>query len=136
MGRAHPSCMLVLYRGLIGSVLEYGSVCYAGMAKTHMVLLERIQYRALRISMGLMGSTSNNSLGVLSGIPPLRHKMFYHNFRYLVNTFQKNGHPLRDKLEKLNDLGPQKCLIYRSMRSVGWIFNLKLATRDMSLERI
>jgi hypothetical protein len=31
--------------------------------------------------------------------------------RYLVNTFQKNGHPLRDKLEKLNDLSPQKCLI-------------------------
>jgi hypothetical protein len=26
--------MLLLYRGLIGFVLEYGSVCYAGMAKT------------------------------------------------------------------------------------------------------
>jgi hypothetical protein len=47
---AHPSCMLLLYRGLIGSVL----------ARTHMLLLERIQYRALRISMGLMGSTPNN----------------------------------------------------------------------------
>jgi hypothetical protein len=45
--------------------------------------------------------------------PPLRHRLFYLNFRYLVNTFQKNGHPLRDKLEKLNDL-----------RSVGWIFNV------------
>jgi hypothetical protein len=42
---AHPSCMLLLYRGLIGSVLEYGSVCYAEMAGTHMLLLERIQYR-------------------------------------------------------------------------------------------
>jgi hypothetical protein len=98
---AHPFCMLLLYRGLIGSVLEYGSVCYAGMAKTQMLLLERIQYR----------STSNNSLGVLSGIPPLRHRLFYLNFRYLVNTFQKNGHPLHDKLEKLNDLSPQRCLI-------------------------
>jgi hypothetical protein len=37
--------------------------------------------------------------------------MFYLNFRYLVNTFQKNGHSLRDKLEKLNDLSQQKCLI-------------------------
>jgi hypothetical protein len=36
--------------------------------------------------------------------------MFYLNFRYLVNIFQKNGHPLRDKLEKLNDLSPQKYL--------------------------
>jgi hypothetical protein len=52
---ASVSCMLLLYRGLFGSVLEYGSVCYAGMARIHMSLLERIQYRALRISMGLMG---------------------------------------------------------------------------------
>jgi hypothetical protein len=103
--------MILLYRGLIGSILEYGSVCYAVMARTHMLLLERIQYRALRISMGLMRSTPNNSLGVLSGIPPLRHRLFYLNFRYLVNTFQKNGHPLHDRLERLYDLSPQKRLI-------------------------
>jgi hypothetical protein len=75
-----------------------GSVCYAGMAKTHVLLLERIQYRAL-------------SLGVLSGVPPLQHRLFYLNFRYLLNIFQKNGHPLRDKLKKLNGLSSQKCLI-------------------------
>jgi hypothetical protein len=37
--------------------------------------------------------------------------LFYLNFRYVVNTFQKNGHPLRDKVGKLNDLSPQKSLI-------------------------
>jgi hypothetical protein len=121
-----------IYRGFIGSVLEYGSVCSSEMAKTHMLLLERIQYRALIISMGLMGSTPNNSLGVLSGIPPLRHRMFFLNFRYLVNIFQKNGHPLRNKLEKLNDLSPKKHVSYRFLRPVGWIFNMKSATRDMS----
>jgi hypothetical protein len=42
--------MLLLYRSLIGSVLEYGSICYAEMARTHMLLLERVQYRALRIN--------------------------------------------------------------------------------------
>jgi hypothetical protein len=55
--------MLLLYRGFIGSVLEYGSVCYAGMARTHMLLLERIQYRALGISMGLMGATPKPEVG-------------------------------------------------------------------------
>jgi hypothetical protein len=98
--------MLLLYRGLIGSVLEYSSVCYTGLARTQMVL-----YRTLRISMGLIGSTPNNSLRVLSGNPLLRHRLLYLNFRFLVNAFQKNWHPLRDKLEKLNDLSPQKCLI-------------------------
>jgi hypothetical protein len=64
-----------MYRGLIESVLEYVSVCFtnmANMAKTHIMLgLERVQYRALRIALGLMGSTPNNCLGVLGGIPPL-----------------------------------------------------------------
>jgi hypothetical protein len=103
--------MILLYRGLIGSVLEDGSVCYAGMARKHILLLECIPYRALRISMGLMRSSPNNSLGVMSGIPQLRHRLFYLNFRYRVNTFQKNGHPLSNKLKEKNDLSPQKCLI-------------------------
>jgi hypothetical protein len=38
---------ILLYKGLIGSVLEYGSVCFTNMAKTHMLGLERVQYRAL-----------------------------------------------------------------------------------------
>jgi hypothetical protein len=60
-----------LYSGLVGSVLEYGSVCYSGMARTHMLRLERVQYRGIKIALGLMYSTPNNSLGVLSGIAPL-----------------------------------------------------------------
>jgi hypothetical protein len=93
-----------------GSVLEYGSVCYAGMARTHMLLLERIQYRALRISIGLMGFTPNNSLGVLRGA----HRYDTDCVILIsdtLSTFLKNGHPLRDKLEKPNGLSPQKCLI-------------------------
>jgi hypothetical protein len=81
---AHPSNLIQLYRGLIGSVLEYGSVCFPNMARTHMLGLERVQYRALRIALGLMGSTSNNCLGDLSGIPPLAERFAYLSFRYLV----------------------------------------------------
>jgi hypothetical protein len=33
------------------------------MAKTHMLGLEKIQYRAFRIALGLMGFTLNNCLG-------------------------------------------------------------------------
>jgi hypothetical protein len=29
--------MLLLYKGLLGSVLDYALVCYFGMAKTHML---------------------------------------------------------------------------------------------------
>jgi hypothetical protein len=43
------SCLILLYMGLIGLVLEYGSVCFTNMAKTHLLGLERVEYRALRV---------------------------------------------------------------------------------------
>jgi hypothetical protein len=51
---AHPSCLILLYRGLIGLVLEYGSVCYTKMSWKHMQGLEMVQYRALGIALRLM----------------------------------------------------------------------------------
>jgi hypothetical protein len=55
--------MLLLYKGLIGSVLDYASVCYSGIAKSHILRLERVQYRDIRLALGLMCSTPKNSLG-------------------------------------------------------------------------
>jgi hypothetical protein len=48
------ACLILLYRGLIGSVLKYGSVCFTKMARTHMLGLEMVKYRAMRIALGLM----------------------------------------------------------------------------------
>jgi hypothetical protein len=42
-------------------------------------------------ALGLMGSTLNNCLGVLSGIPPLVERFAYLNFRYLVAAFYRLG---------------------------------------------
>jgi hypothetical protein len=44
---AHPRCMLLLYKGLVGTILYYASVCYSRMARTHFLKLERLQYRGL-----------------------------------------------------------------------------------------
>jgi hypothetical protein len=49
----HLSCLVLLYRGLDR---------FWNMVMTHMLGLERVQYRALRISLGLMGSTPNNCM--------------------------------------------------------------------------
>jgi hypothetical protein len=84
---AHPSCLILLYKGLIGSVLEYGSVCFTNVARTHMLGLERFQYRVLRIVLGLMGSSPKNCLDDLRGILPLAERFAYLNFRDLVAAF-------------------------------------------------
>jgi hypothetical protein len=85
--------MLLLYKSLIGSVLDYALLCYFGMAGTHMLRLERVQYRSIRLALGPMCSTPNNSLGVLSDIPPLPERFVYLNSRYLVAVFYRQGHP-------------------------------------------
>jgi hypothetical protein len=100
--------------------IEYGSVCFTGVARTHFLDLERLQYRRIKISLGLMRSTPNNSLGMLSGISSLEHRMLYLNYRYLVNTFQKVDHTLRSCLEPLNRLNPKKCLTaFREVADFG-----------------
>jgi hypothetical protein len=107
---AHPSYLILLYRGLIGSVLKYGSVCFTNMAKTHMLGLERVQYRALRIALGLMGSTPNNCLGVFGGILQFAEKFAYLNFRYLVAAFYRLGHPLSERHRVLGALNMGRCI--------------------------
>jgi hypothetical protein len=69
--------MIMLYRVLVASVLEFGSVCDSGIARTHMLRLERVQNRGIRIALGLMCSTPNNILAVLSGIAPLAESFGY-----------------------------------------------------------
>jgi hypothetical protein len=48
---SHPDNMLLLYKGLVRTVLEYGCFCFAEMAETHIKKLERVQWRGLRIWM-------------------------------------------------------------------------------------
>jgi hypothetical protein len=69
---AHLDVMLILYKGLIRSVLEYGCIAFDRKAGTQMLKLERVQYRCLRIALSLMQSTHVQTLEVIGGVPPLR----------------------------------------------------------------
>jgi hypothetical protein len=55
-------CTTSLHDYAVGSVLENGSVCYAGMARIHMLRLDRVQYRDVRIALRLMCSNPSNSM--------------------------------------------------------------------------
>ncbi|XP_055597805.1 uncharacterized protein LOC129755617 isoform X3 [Uranotaenia lowii] len=81
---AHPEDLLKLYRTTILSVMEYGSFCFQSAAKTHLIKLERIQYRCLRIALGCMPSTHNMSLEVLAGILPLKDRYNLLSLRFLI----------------------------------------------------
>jgi ribonuclease HI len=105
---AHPDSMLILYKSLVRSVLEYGSFCFAEMAETHALKLKRIQWRGLRIALGLMQSTHTDTVEMLCGVVPLDLRFSYLNSKFLILTFSKINHPLKSKLKQLADLGSRK----------------------------
>jgi hypothetical protein len=77
------------------------------LARTHMLRLEKVQYRGIRIA---LGSTPNISLGVLSGIAPLAERFVYLNFRYLAEVFYRLDYPLKGRLETLRELNLGRCI--------------------------
>lgn len=104
---AHPTDVIRLYQTTILSVLEYGSFCFRSVAKIHMIKLERIQYRCLRIALGCMHSTHTMSLEVLAGVLPLTERFYQLAFRTLIRCEIKNPLVITN-FEKLLEVNPQK----------------------------
>jgi hypothetical protein len=65
-----------------------------------MLGLERVQ----------KGTTPNNCLGVLCGIPPLAERFACLHFRFLVPAFLRLGHCLGERLEGLGALNMGRCI--------------------------
>ena len=63
--------LLRLYKALVLSIIEYGSVMYAGGSPSYLMKLEVIQNDFLRLALGAMKTSSVISLQVGAHIPPL-----------------------------------------------------------------
>uniref|UniRef100_A0A1B0CU15 Putative rna-directed dna polymerase from mobile element jockey-like isoform x3 n=1 Tax=Lutzomyia longipalpis TaxID=7200 RepID=A0A1B0CU15_LUTLO len=117
---AHPSVLRTLYVTTIRSVMEYGSLVFRTAANSHMMKLYRIQWRSLRICLGLMTSTHTGSLEVVAGICPLdlrfivvaqrflirssdRHVKLWQNLRHIKQNCPKS--PFTELLKWLDEIG-------------------------------
>lgn len=83
---AHPEDLIRLYKTTVRSVIEYGSFCFYPAARTHILVLKRIQYRCLRLALGSMNSTHTKSLEVLAGVPPLMIRFYELGSRFLIRS--------------------------------------------------
>jgi hypothetical protein len=83
----------------VGSVLEYGSVCYSGMSRTHNAT----------IGEGSVSRNKDSSGAHIFDIAPLVERFLYLNFRYLVAVFYRFDHPLKRRLETLRELNLGRC---------------------------
>lgn len=71
---SHPSTLLILYKSIVRSHLDYGSIFYARCSKNVLRKLDVVQYAALRSALGYMKSTPTNIILSASGESPLYHR--------------------------------------------------------------
>ena len=98
---ASPTALLLIYRALIRSRLDYGCPAFGGAAPTHLNRLNTIQYRAVRVCLGLMQSTPCASLLVEAGEIPLALRRDELISRYLMKLYANKSHPLIHVLDRL-----------------------------------
>ncbi|XP_062702077.1 uncharacterized protein LOC134285420 isoform X1 [Aedes albopictus] len=127
---AHPEDLIRLYQTTILSVLEYGSFCFQAAAKTHLLKLQRVQYRCLRIALGCMNSTHTMSLEVLAGVQPLTDRFAELSFRFLIRCEVVNPLVI-ENFEKLLEQNPQT----RFMSVYYWYMTLEVSPSPVNTNR-
>lgn len=99
---AHPQTMLLIYRALVQSLLDYGPFI-SPFTNSRSEKLPRIQYSCLRIALGAMRSTPTNALLVESSDQPLILRFSWLASKFLYKLLQLDQNSLLTKLEHLSD---------------------------------
>lgn len=90
---ASKASLLLIYRALIRSVLEYGAIAFDSATDAQKRRLDAIQYQALRIATGAMTSTSLAALQIETGEPPLQIRRLEQQIKYAAKVTSTPGHP-------------------------------------------
>ena len=85
--------LLLLYKSLIRSVLEYNSFIFTHIAATNQKRIETIQNSALRIVTGAFRTTLTNSLFTEVNVHSLAMRSHKALFKYYFKTKSEQNHP-------------------------------------------
>jgi len=86
---ASKKVVLVVYRSLIRSILEYGAVALDSMSNMNKSKLDTVQAEALRIACGAARGTSTAAIQVDNGEPPRLQLQL----QYTVKLKSQKSHP-------------------------------------------
>jgi hypothetical protein len=95
---ASKDVLLLLYRALIRSILEYGSIAFESASITLLKKLDTIQYKALKIATGAFTGTAAASLQVACNELPLDLRRERNKLRYLLKINSLDRHSVKSLL--------------------------------------
>ena len=96
---ANKKTLIMLYRSLIRSVIDYGAIAYDSAAESSKRLLDQIQSKALRICCGAMVMTPVAALQVECGEMPLQLRRNELQLQYAVKLETSHDNPTRSILK-------------------------------------
>jgi ribonuclease HI len=129
---ASKKTLLVVYRGLIRSIIEYGSIAYDSMGEANKRKLDSIQSQALRIICGAVRGTATTALQVDLGEPPLQIRRLQQQLQYAGKVFCSKNHPAspvfkshwtdrsRKYTENTNPIGNKVLEFFSENCSLNW----------------
>ena len=97
---ASKKSLLTIYKALIRSVLDYGSIAYNTTSAANKLRLDRIQSAALRIACGACCSTAVAALQVETGEMPLELRRQQQELNYAIKLRNFNEHPTQRILQR------------------------------------
>ena len=81
---ADSTILLQLYRALVRSKLDYGSIIYGSARKSYVKLLDPVHHQGLRLSLGVFRSSPIQSLYVEAREPSLENRRLKLSLQYTV----------------------------------------------------
>ena len=94
--------LLRLYRTLIRSKLDYGSIVYGSARKTYLKMLDTIHHQGLRLALGAFRTSPIESLLVEANEPPLKIRREKLAMNYITKVKANPSNPAHDVIFNLN----------------------------------
>ena len=100
---AAPSikALLIIYKSLVRSIIDYGLIVYSTAAKTNIVKLDRIQNSFLRIILGSLPSTPIAQLQFETGIESIELRALWLSITYVIKLGSNSSNCNYTQLSKI-----------------------------------
>ena len=93
---ADRTTLLQLYRSLIRSKLDYGSIVYGSARKSYLAMLDPIHHQGLRLTLGAFRTSPTASLYAEADEPSLNTRREKLSLQYAIRIAENNSNPAHD----------------------------------------
>ena len=93
---ADRTTLLQLYRSLIRSKLDYGSIVYWSARKSYLAMLDPIHHQGFRLALGAFRTSPIASLYVEADEPSLNTRRKKLSLQYAIRIAENNSNPAHE----------------------------------------